>query len=126
MDGVTWEGSILLHQNIFDSTGYLAGFLQMTSNKQFVENVICLVEVEDDVQLTHISEVTIQHLHEQMNLFQNNQLIVVLVHACDEEERSIALVDDFLVLPLNEVAHLRRAREDSCSELTNRPSLLLF
>ena len=65
----------------------------MSPDEQLIQNVVGLVEVEYDVQLTYISEVSVQHFHEEVDLFQHYQLVVTLIHACDEEQRRIALVD---------------------------------
>jgi hypothetical protein len=64
--------------------------------KQLIQNVVGFVEVEYDVQLANIAEVSVQYFHEEMDLLQYDQLIVALVHARDEEQRRIALVNHLI------------------------------
>lgn len=35
-----------------------AWFLELTVDKQFVQQVVCLVEVEDYIQLAHVAEIS--------------------------------------------------------------------
>ena len=51
------------------------------------------MEVEDDVELADVAEVTVEDLHEEVDHLQRHQLVVGLVDAGDEEERGVALVD---------------------------------
>ncbi len=39
----------------------------LTCNQQLIQNVVCLVEVKDEVQLTHVAKVAVQHLHKMVD-----------------------------------------------------------
>ena len=58
---------------------------------------LCLVEVEDEVQLAHVAEVPVQHLHEVMNHLQSDQLVVPAVNAADKIQARVPLVHHLLV-----------------------------
>lgn len=51
------------------------------------------MEVENEVQFTHVAEVSVKHLHKVMHKLQRDQLIVTAVNAHDEIQTRIALVD---------------------------------
>jgi hypothetical protein len=55
-----------------------------------------LVEVENQIQLTHITEELIQNLNKEMNTFKICQLIVRDVHTHGEEETSIPTINHFM------------------------------
>lgn len=65
------------------------------------------MEVEDEIQLAHISEVLVQYLNEGLHQFQHDQLVLVLINDSDEVKTGESLVDDLVLLVLNEIAHLR-------------------
>jgi hypothetical protein len=58
-----------------------------------------LVEVEDQIQLTHIAKEGIQHLHEEMDGFKIGQLIVICVYTGTEEQSCIAAIDNLGGIP---------------------------
>mmetsp|Transcript_44830 Transcript_44830/g.102940 ORF Transcript_44830/g.102940 Transcript_44830/m.102940 type:complete len:94 (+) Transcript_44830:449-730(+) len=51
--------------------------------------MVRLVEVEDQIKLTHIPEIPIKDLNEVMNGLQNDQLVVIIIHARQEIQGSI-------------------------------------
>lgn len=51
-----------------------------------------LVEVEDQIQLANVTEVSVQNLHEMMNYLQHLKFIVLLVHNRDEVQTRIPTV----------------------------------
>eukprot|EP00428_Durinskia_dybowskii_P013395 CAMPEP_0170224152 /NCGR_PEP_ID=MMETSP0116_2-20130129/11777_1 /TAXON_ID=400756 /ORGANISM="Durinskia baltica, Strain CSIRO CS-38" /LENGTH=125 /DNA_ID=CAMNT_0010474857 /DNA_START=143 /DNA_END=521 /DNA_ORIENTATION=- len=54
----------------------LARLLELARHDDFVEDVVRLVEVEDQVEFTHIAEVTVQALDEVVDDFQREELVV--------------------------------------------------
>jgi hypothetical protein len=64
------------------------------------------VEVEDEVEFAHVSEVLVEHFHEGLHEFEDDELVLVLVDDGDEVETGVALVDDLVLLVVQEVAHL--------------------
>lgn len=42
------------------------------------------MEIEDEIKFTNIAEVFVQNLHKIVDQFQNYQLIVILIHNCNE------------------------------------------
>eukprot|EP00414_Alexandrium_minutum_P009514 CAMPEP_0113821030 /NCGR_PEP_ID=MMETSP0328-20130328/1534_1 /TAXON_ID=39455 /ORGANISM="Alexandrium minutum" /LENGTH=56 /DNA_ID=CAMNT_0000788961 /DNA_START=165 /DNA_END=335 /DNA_ORIENTATION=+ /assembly_acc=CAM_ASM_000350 len=53
--------------------------------------------MEDEVQLAHVAEISVEHLDKQVDELQNPELIVVHVHAEDEEHPRITPVDDLVL-----------------------------
>lgn len=68
--------------------------------------MLYFVEVEDEVQLADVPEVLIEYFYEHLHELEHNELVVVLVDDCDEVETGVSLVDDFVFLVVQEVAHL--------------------
>lgn len=60
--------------------------LKLSSDEKFIENVVRLVEIKDDVELAHVAKVTIKHFHEEVYLLQSDELVVVLVYARHKEK----------------------------------------
>lgn len=58
---------------------------------------IGLLEVEDQVQFTDVSKVSVQDFHIAMHDFQGEQLVVAGGDGANEEERSVATVDDLRI-----------------------------
>lgn len=90
----------------------LAGLLHFTGYEELVENEVGFLEVEDDVQLAHAAEVSVQELHIAMYDFQTCQLVVAILDGAAEVERCVPLVHDFHVLVFEEGAHLRLSGEN--------------
>ena len=59
--------------------------LEFSPDKELVENVVRLVEVEDDVEFANVAEVAVKHLHEKVYLLKGDELVVVLVYARHEK-----------------------------------------
>lgn len=74
---------------------FLAAFLHFPSQKEFIQNKICLLEVEDDVQLAHVAIVLVHLFHVSMNDLEGDQFIVCRGTTGDEKERCIAAIDNF-------------------------------
>lgn len=72
----------------------LAALLHLTSQQQLVEDEVGLLEVEDDVELTHVAVVLVHLLDVAMDNLEGDQLIVGRVAAGDEEERGVAAIYD--------------------------------
>lgn len=62
-----------------------------------------LVEIEDQVQLTHVPKEAIEHLDEEVDGFQVRELVVVGVDAGAEEEAGVPSVHDLILPELDEV-----------------------
>ena len=116
----------LIHRGAYPQYLCLTSFLQVASNEQLVENVVCLVEIKNDVQLAHIAEIPIQDFYEQMDLFQYNQFVVIFVDTCHKVKGCISLVDDLFVLPFDKIAHLWRSCQHSSCQLSNCTGFLLY
>merc|ERR1712216_560557 len=84
--------------------GLFTCLLMLARDQQLVEDVVCLVKVEDHVKLAHIAEVSVEDLNELMDDLQRDQLVVLVVHARDEVQTCISLKDDLVILPLEKVA----------------------
>jgi hypothetical protein len=61
------------------------------------------IEIEHQIQLTHIPKETIQHLHEKMYSLQIRQFVIVRIDAGAEEESSVSSVYDLIVAELDKV-----------------------
>eukprot|EP00961_Rhodomonas_salina_P297379 3937181-Rhodomonas_salina.1 len=50
------------------------------SYEQLVEDVVCFVEVEDEVKLAHVPEIAVQHLHKLVDDLERDQLIICFIN----------------------------------------------
>lgn len=55
---------------------FLAAFLHLASQQEFVQYKVCLLKVEDDVQLAYISIVLVHLFDVSVDDFEGNQLII--------------------------------------------------
>lgn len=101
---------ILLSNNTQDTL--FTTFLQLAIHDQLVEHEIGFLEIEDEVEFTDIPKILVERLDVSMDDFERQELVVVRVDACDEEETGVAPVDDFRVLVFDKVAHFSAPRED--------------
>lgn len=81
----------------------LARLLNLTREKDLVEDGIDLVEVEDEVELADVAEEGVEHLDEEVDRLEVGELVVVCVDAGAEEEARVPAVDDFVVAVLDKV-----------------------
>ena len=75
------------------------------------------MEIEDKVELTHVSKVFIQDLHKGLHQFQDYQLVFVLVNNSYEVERCKAFVHDFEFFVLKKIAHFGSTSDDHLIDL---------
>jgi hypothetical protein len=71
----------------------LAAFLHLACQQQLVEYKVCLLKVEDDVQLANIAVVLVHLLDVAMDDLQRDQLIVCGGAPGYEEEGGVSSVD---------------------------------
>jgi len=122
-----------------------ARFLQLTSEKDFVENIIRLGKGEDDIKLANVAVVFIHLLDVSVNDLEGDQLVIFGRTAGDEEERGISAVDDLgicskvsasspkqttkgggeLTLIFEEVAHARSTSEHKLRDILHNLGLIL-
>lgn len=75
----------------------LAALLQLSRQQEFVEDVVCLGEGEDDIELADVAIVLVHLFDVSVDDLERDQLIVLGRAAGDEEQRRITTVDDFRV-----------------------------
>jgi len=83
------------------------------AHDDFVEDVVDLVGVEDEVQLAHVFKALVEHLDKDLDQVEDAQLRLAAVDDEDKVERRVVPVDDARVLPVrrdapavDEVAHV--------------------
>lgn len=81
----------------------LARLLDLACQEDLVEDGVDLVEVEDQVKLADVAEEGVEDLDEEMDGFEERELVVVGVDAGAEEEAGVAPVDDLVVAELDKV-----------------------
>ena len=109
----------------------------MARNQDFVQNVIGLVEIENQIQLTDVPEIFVKNLHEKVNQLQNNQLIVLFVDDCYEIKTRVSIpclnfakksllpfVNNFVIIPLDEIAKTRRPSQHHVVDLPREKCVL--
>ena len=69
----------------------LAALDNVAAHDHFLENEVRLVEVENQIQLAHVSEVFVENLDEVMDDVQHNQLVVFLLDAGYKIQRRIPI-----------------------------------
>ena len=102
----------------------LVGLNDVAADDHLFEDEVSLMEIEDEVELAHITEVLVEDLDEVMNNVEYNQFVVFLFYACYEVQRRIALKHDFVVAPLQEMGQLAAATDDHCADLHEREQIL--
>ncbi|GMS79324.1 hypothetical protein PENTCL1PPCAC_1499 [Pristionchus entomophagus] len=121
--------SLLLLQQILRRDRFqhllLARLLHFSSQKELIEDEVGLLEVEDDVQLAHTSEVLVQQFDVAVDSLETDELVVALFNRTTEIERGVSLVHDLEVLVLEESAHLGLSRENCRDQLATDLLLLL-
>lgn len=83
----------------------LAALLHLAGEKELIEDEVCLLEVEDDVQFAHIAIIFVHLLDKAMHNLKSDELVVGRVYSGDEEEGGIAAVDDFCVFAIQSVMY---------------------
>jgi len=66
----------------------------LSSEKDFIEYSIDLVEVEDEIQLANIAEELVQHFDEEMYSLEIGEFVVVRVDTDTEEQARVPPVDN--------------------------------
>ena len=62
----------------------------MSAHNHLLQDKIGLVEIENEVELTDVSEVSVKHLHEVMDDIKNNQFVILLFNASHEIKRRVS------------------------------------
>ena len=83
------------------------------------------MEVIDDIKFSDISEVLIEHFHEQMDHLKVCQFIVSSVHADREEQPSVSLVDYLVVTELTKRKRKREKTIEYISLIDQEISILI-
>ena len=79
-----WMKKSLTHLHIFQAVLLtytpqdilLAAFLHLSRQQEFIQYEICLLKIEDNVQLANVSVVFVHLFHVSMDDFEGDQLIV--------------------------------------------------
>jgi hypothetical protein len=72
----------------------LAALLHLACQQKLVQDKVCLLEVEDNVELADVAVVLVHLLDVTMDDFERDQLIVRRVAAGNEEEGGISAVNN--------------------------------
>ena len=78
------------------------------------------MEVENEIQLADISKIFIQDLNKTLHKFEHDQLVLILIDDGYEVETGISFINYFVVLVVEEIAHLGLACDDQLVDLTRR------
>ena len=84
----------------------LARLLNLSGEDVLVQYAVNSIEVEDNVELADVGEVSIQKLDEEVDGLQVRQLVVGDVDRNREEESSVSPVDKLVVVVLDEIGVL--------------------
>jgi hypothetical protein len=97
----------LVHQSIIlgDTLEHLlfACLHQVTSNYHFFQYEVCLVKVENQIELAHVPEVLVKYFDKVMDNIENNQFIVIFLNTRGEIQTGVALEYDLIVSPLKKM-----------------------
>ena len=69
--------------------------MHLSRQQEFIQYEICLLEIEDNIQLANVAVVFVHLLYVTMYDFEGDEFIVGGVGGGDEEEGGVAAVDDF-------------------------------
>ncbi len=70
------------------------------------------MEVEDEIELTDITEIFIQDFYKGMNELKYNKFIIVLIHNSNKVQTCVSLVDNLVFLVVNEITHFGLSRDN--------------
>lgn len=71
--------------------------MHFSGQEKFVENKICFLKVENDIQLAHVSIIFVHLLDVAVDDFEGDQFVVGGSTAGDEKEGCITAIDYFAV-----------------------------
>jgi hypothetical protein len=72
-----------------------AALLQLPCQQELVQDIICLGEGEDDVELADIAVVLVHLFDVSVDDFERDQLVIVRGATGDKEQRRVSAVDYF-------------------------------
>lgn len=76
---------------------FLAAFLHLSCQKEFIEDKIGLLEVEYDIKFAHIAIIFVHLFNVTVHNLESDQFVVGGRAACDEEKGGITTIDYFAV-----------------------------
>lgn len=85
-----------------------------------------LVKVEDEVQLAHVAKVPVEYFNVVVDDFEGDELVVAAIDTRYKVEAGVALVHKLGVFPVQKVAQLGGAGEDSGCDVTYDLQLLFL
>ena len=100
-------------------------YLHLSAEEEFIEDEVGFFKIEDDVKLTHGSEIFVQDLDISVDHLQGAQFVVSFIHGETEEEAGVSLVDYTHVFVLNEVTHLGFSLQNHPGQLADDFLLVL-
>lgn len=94
LDGFAKEKKELTHLHIFQTVlltdapknVLLATFLHLSRQQELVQDKVCLLEVENDVEFADVAIVLVHLLHVSMDDLQGDQFVVSRCASGDEEQ----------------------------------------
>jgi len=82
----------------------LRRLLNLAGEEDLIEDGIDLIKIKNKIQLAHVPEKRIEHLHEEVYGLQIRKLVIIRIDAHAEEEAGVAAVDNLVVAELDKVA----------------------
>jgi len=82
----------------------LRRLLNLAGEEDLIEYGIDLIKIKNKIQLAHVPEKRIEHLHEEVYGLQIRKLVIIRIDAHAEEEAGVAAVDNLVVAELDKVA----------------------
>jgi hypothetical protein len=101
---------------------FLRCLLELATDDELVQYVIRFVKIEDQIELAYVAEIPIENLHKEVDRVESHELVVGVLDATDEIQTRVPLVDELELLPLDDVAGLRRSPQ---YHIDNLPTLAL-
>lgn len=77
------------------------------------------MEIENDVQLANIIEISIQNLDNKLNDLKSKKLIVIWINNHDKIQRGKSLINNSLSMPIHKIASLEISSQNQLSNLLN-------
>ena len=77
------------------------------------------MEVKDKVQLANVSEIFIQNLNKALHQLQDDEFILIFIYNCYEVETGETLVNYFVFLIVQKIAHLRLSSDNQLIDLSS-------
>lgn len=75
------------------------------------------MKIKNKIKLTDITKIFIKYLYKSVNQLKDNKLILIFINNCYKIQRSISLINNFIIFVFYKIAHFRFTCYDKLVDL---------